>query len=428
MDPSSGRGEGVLIGERKRKPITLHFCLSSDVSTDIYPENTRSNFTNVLPQPLTNHENRRFYLRLKSISLTSEEFSLVPIGYVEVHIAQLEGQRSGLSYSRSAGGFIYPPKKDHTSNYGTHVFRDAPFLPLRFSQIDNFNVRLQSKTKVNLALGEGPPTLIWLEMTDDTVNSQFTIQCRSNHPTLFLANTLNNFRSPLPEAIDLTGFEVGLQQIVFPPYLKDVGEEATVTINGHTFNFDLKEYEGTSAFLRSVRQKIRAHDEVRSEVLFTVGKWGARRGKAMFQRKRDARKPRVKIQCNIPFTRACGQTRMPQGELEISGDSVLIFEGYPNIFQAMPYPVGLLTCNLIQNTVMGGQYGSFMHCVPIIENDKPTPHIYEPEVITYHPIYNRPFNSIEFHFLEMNMQPKKLISERADVDMIISLVFRKIKT
>ena len=75
--------------------------------------------------------------------------------------------------------------------------------------------------------------------------SEFTLTCYSKtHDGLYASNELANFISPLPAAIELMDYGVGLQSIVYPPYMWERLDPFTLSINGIVSYYSMLNLEG----------------------------------------------------------------------------------------------------------------------------------------------------------------------------------------
>lgn len=412
-------------------PKSMYICLSSDASMQIFPNNSKTHFVNQFPFPLKNRDSsRKFYVRVSSISISTQEHSLPPADYAEIHLQEVEGQRSGRDFVNVVGGFKYPPKSGQNGSiYGTHVFTQAARLPLQFQELQRLEVRITNRDNKQLRLDEGPPTLVWLEITDDMDDrDEFTVICNSLHPNLFPSNTLSHFTAPIPSYMTLDDHEVALLQVTFPAYMTDRKEKALMWINDTEYTYDLSTMMRTSTFINQVSTDLRL-GEFGDELRFYISGEHTRfpNRTVMKRKKLDAEDPReIRVHFNTAFLDACGQTNQPRTATYLKPGKMILFEGTANIFNAMPHPVSVLTCNLIEPNIMAAQHAYALQCVPIVHGrgaaDYPT--VYEPKNLSFHPVKPLPFNSMTFRFLEPDGTLKNLTTHHYG-GIQVTLLFRK---
>ncbi len=92
---------------------------------------------------------------------------------------------------------------------------------------------------------------------------QFIVTFNSTtHDGLYAANQLATVTSPLATEVELKDYEVGLQSIVYPPWLRERMDPFTFSVNGLFFNYSALDMEDTPAFLRALNASMRDHKDL----------------------------------------------------------------------------------------------------------------------------------------------------------------------
>lgn len=406
---------------------SINIVLSSYANCDVFPRNTRTRFTNRLPAVLSNRSQQQFHVRLCLLAFSNDPGGENTSSYLEVHLREIESQRSGTGSTESIGGFTFPLPERLSENYGVYNFTRSPYLPIKFQQLTSLEVIIVDREGNEPAPYEkGPPTLVWIEMTDKSVEEQFTIQCFSRQPYLFPANQLGAFTASIPSELELNGWEVALQQVIYPPRMEDVASEARVTINEETYSFNLRNFAEPDDFVEAVSQAVARGAYGRAL------QFGKRGGYIYFRRRatgdvaEDGRI--IDITPSKTFCMACGQTTVPRRTTRINVGHMFTFRGKVGIRQALPNPIAMLTCDLVKTNVLAGSKALVLQAVPLkIGMETHSPRLYEPPNLIYQPVQSKPFNLVRFSFLEPDGREKELVADNEEEGIIISLVFRKRK-
>ena len=413
-----------------------YICLSSAASLEIYTNNTSSSFSNTLPTPLLNRQGKKFYIKLHSIGLCpflAEDQAEENTSYMQVSIHEVEGQIIDRKVRQVVGGFAFPPTQDVWEErfYSFHTFSESPLLQVRFQELRSLRVELTDADGKHVRLAKGPPTIILLKiMESEEVSEEFTITSSSFHPDLFPANNLAEFTAPLVTEMDLTDYAVCLHQVVFPLRMDDEAELAILKVQNTQFRYQLTNFPNTEEFLERVQSDL-AGSPWRNQLVFdwVRGPSGEAR-RAVLARlavpNLDQSEP-MQIAPNQTFTRACGQMTLPRDVTLLRPGRVIAFEGTPNIFLGVPLPIAMLECDIIKPNIMNASQSNLLECVPVLERRTAGENrLYEPKQRAFHPINNRPFNTIKFKFANPDGSVKKF-SSQSDTDMmLITLLFRKI--
>ena len=395
-------------------------CLSSHASLETFPSNTQCDFVNHLPMPVTNKEGKSFYIRLKSIGIANNDTGWS--SYLKIHIYEVVEQREGVNYTHFAGGFSYPPKLSLGKDYGFHTFRQAAHLPIRFHELNKIQISITNEIGEKPPLPSAPATLVWVELTDMAPEDQFTITCLSNQPSLYPNNNLVQFTTPLPTEMSVAGYEVALQQLVYPPYMTEASV-AEIQVGRYNWKYRLDLLEGgLHEFVARVQGSL-SKSTYKQELVFDIHE-----GKAFFaRRKTTLSKARggITITPSLNFIKACGQLHKVQGEITLMPGETLIFEGQANPRLGVAHPVAMLECDIISPNVRCGERSQLLQCVPVFRNKDYTDNrLYEPPELAFHPVAEVPINSIDFKFLEPDGRLRQFSPDNTDDYIAITLLFK----
>ncbi len=409
----------------------MYICLTSNANEDIYPENTRTNFTNRLPSSWTSKDGKPFYLTLKTIFISTADLAfqdISQVNYLKVHVFELEPQRFDQKFNHCAGGFQYPPKQELVANYCCYNFLHPTKLPLRYQHLDKLHIRITNNEDEDIEIKLGMQTILWIELTTEmTQQDQFTICCSSFHPNLFPGNTLNNFSSPLPTELYLPAYEVAMLNFIHPPFMKEKDRIIWVSINGRKIEWNLNKMRNTAHMLAEIKNDIESHGTVINRLKFSTND-----GQVYIERishpKVPTKRP-MRIEISPDFSKAMGQTLKGQGVIILMPGERITFEGQPDVYLSLPYPVTFLHSSAIATNVCNGQYGNLLECIPLkldMEPNIPTfTTFYEPQSLTFHPVANRPISSINFDFKNPDGSSRNFTSSNPADSIIINLLFRR---
>lgn len=417
---------------------TRYILLASNKCTDMNTANTRTDFINQLARPILNRTFKKLHLRLETIVLSpnvtvrDSRYKDRP-PYIKVQVRELEGQRAGTSYSQAIGGFPLPETNAKTF---TRAFLNNPSLAVRYHNLYSFGITLTDELDRPLDIEEGMPTMVWLKVTEEEMDDEFLITCISNNLELHPFNTLNNFISPLPSPLLLPDYEVALQNVVFPPHIREAEDPADLYINGTRIRMLLSNMSSTRAFSLLLREKVK-RSPYGNRIAIYSKPHGPHAGKLIITRpmprgeeaQERAKTEIITIECNATMTKACGQVDRPFGRVNIGVGESIVFTGRPNIYLAMINPVALLDCSIIKPNIVGDQEAQILQFVPIMlgrqVNDR---RIHEPVRLVYHPVQHTPIDSIKFRFVNSNLRERHFESDTSTDPMIVTLTFRRKKT
>lgn len=408
---------------------TYSICLSSRACLDVFPKNRENAFTNQLPIHLKNKDNKRFYIRLKKIGVCTKGKSSWwrhNFSYIKVHIYEVEEQNEGMIQTHFAGGFPFPPEEVCSHDYAMHTFQHAPHLLIRFQQLDKLTVKLTDEHNQDIAIAFGPPTILWLEITDMEPEDEFTITCISRQPDMYPNNQLQCFTTPLPTEMSLPNYEVALMQLVYPPELEEK-VMASLRVGDLIWNYNISAMETTEDFIKAVHTDILA-SRYKDLLKFKRLQYGPMKGHLFFamrwKRGWQSIGP-ITVQPSPNFTKVCGQTVNPRAKTTLTPGKLFIFDGQPNIRLGQENPVAMLQCNIIKHNIMCGTQAQLLHCVPVLAN-KPLEgqRLYEPTQLVFHPVAHYPISRIELKFTNPDGALRDFKPNNPDDCMIISLLFR----
>lgn len=408
--------------------------LTSNTCTDVFPNNTNASFTNRLPYPLrSSSPGGRLYLRTHSVFLGSQLKGDGLIGgTVQIRIREVEDQRQGLSYERVSASLPYPiPESDLISaTYAGHTFTHSPVLPARVDALNEVRVELTDRAGNVIDFELDIPTSVLVEATDSIMQEQFTITCVSQHPQLYPGNTLSEFTTPLPQEIQLLGYQVALLQIVYPPHLTDEEENVDLVLNGEILNWTLSDFNDTEEFLDAVRVAVNDSPKLKRDFQFGVVKGGRNKGMTILRRRVNNKNkaPFLLADVSQNFSKVCGRINAPRTETPLAPRDTIVFGPVTtaNIYNAMPEPMAALHCNLVSPNVVGGAQAQALQPVPVLKEMLDVhPRVYEPKVLAWHDVTERPFNSIRFRFCNPDGSAKNFRTRHPKQPIVVNLVFKK---
>lgn len=412
-----------------------HITLSSDACRDLYPYNSQSEFINLLPNVLENRDDKKFSLKLISIGLSTvvDGDDGVPSGYVKILVNEVEAQREGQEYTRFAGGFTYPPETSAGADYALHTFRHAPILPLRFHKLDKLRVSVIDIHNRPVSFLPGPATILQVELTSGMEeDGQFTLTCHSEDLLRFPGNSLSSFTYGLPSTLDLAGCEVSLLNIVYPPHLELKKDPVWIRLNRVRLDYNLDKYRNVETWLHKMTRDILRNDSIRNEFaisvsnqLHTGGLICVRRKRRMIAAGAPPQKEKMTMEVSPAFAKACGQHTTPVDKRRMSPGDVIYFNGKPNLARADPHPIAMLQCNLIRTNVLAGLQSNLLQTIPLLTDRRDNDlRMYEPKELTFHPVWNRPFDTIQFSLTEPDGTKKQFLPVHPGDGILVTLLFR----
>ncbi len=423
--------------------ISTWICVSSRACLSTHPNNTPTNFTYVLPTPAINKSDNGFHIRVASIALPTiiDEEKPVNTSVFKLQISELELQQSGQNYSHTVYSFTFPPK-DRTGThetYGHHIFTHATYYPLATQHLSALHVKITDlDDKIIESLTDGHPTVVFMELTNSKrVEAVTGVTCRSKQAGLYDENTLARFTTPLPQEIYLDNHEVALLSVAFPANMVDLAEPAKLRIHDITLSFDIGQYETTLDFVAGVNEALE-RTKYRREFLFRItpgNEWGMEMGTVSLVRYRvglgNQQARRLEVEGNAQFDKVCGQINSHKPAVSMKVDDVTAWTGRPNVYGALPNPLALIKCDIVDHNELSGKQDEMLQIIPLeINKGAKEPRLYSPPKLCFQPVAKKPFNSITFSFNEpATGLVKKLQTVGADVEgMCITVLIREKKT
>jgi len=407
---------------KKRTMYVKTLALNSRSSLAEYPDNTPTDFVNLLPERLTSSDRKKpLWIRPVAISLATEVYSkryhiwpnaeggaaeysnlagggldVYPRlwqfpGYIEIFLNEATAQVRGDGYQRCIGGFAFPPKdlsppvhaQQQRAEFSLHRFQHAGWTKLRANDVTQFGVKLASTTGSPFMLhnpledpSDSTPTILELEVTDDeamaTKSGVITIGCTSWHPDNFPKNTHADFHSALPYGMSFPNYEVALTRIVYPPNLRQ-GMLMRFWINGHEFRFDAeKDFQYNGA--RMVNQVHAAIQGTRFAGHITckmVGRLRDNNQRVAFTRgaNRTMRQALFKIQLDKYFVQVLGLWPDETTHYMRPGQGVTLAGDAPAFSRLHFNPTAMLECDCVDFAFVGEKQFRLMQFVPVLSTE-----------------------------------------------------------
>ena len=420
------------------QPFKCICVLSSNGSLDAYPNNTQVNFTNNLPYEFQSKllNDNKIYVRLRSICLNQDFDSLpfnlhtVPDDFhliVMVNLNELEPTTSNSGYSQCLGRFNFHHDASQKNHQATHEFENTPFLPLRTNPLSRLSVTLTTILGDELTVKRGPPTLVTLELSNMDTTSQFSMTCFSHTPDLkdiFPNNELHSFKVLLPQTMNMSGWEVALQSVVFPPSLQSemkailMLEFDDVAGSRAAMVFNLNQYSTTNELLDEIDNQLTAtrwstfvtlavHRDDKPTVQATQDR--SRGRLVLVRRELDVMEDDpVIVVMNPAMYQILGEIEQEQDNFEenatynylLGSDEELSTISNPDINRVIKNPVVMLYSDLVEDSCVSNTVVPLLHIYPALPtrtNQQVTGGgMYEPTHLIYKRVKDHSFNTIEF--------------------------------
>jgi len=227
-----------VIGSADNEIKTLPITLLSNMSSELFPNNTATDFTNLLPEMIKRGNSiDSMGLRVKSIFVSkySEinddgkrrkhyEPMLIMINCIE---GQLVNSQTipvlAIANVREASkeAWRYPQAK-----YCQVSLSDRPIMTVTLAAINRLRIQLITHSGEVYPLWNNNlvvPTILEIELIsmEGVNNRDYTITCMSHGSNMayYGQNSLTAFRSTLGRYVNMETWEVGMQSISMPPFL-----------------------------------------------------------------------------------------------------------------------------------------------------------------------------------------------------------------
>lgn len=433
-----------------------YITLASNDSLDHYPENRLNHFTNVLPRHFIHRmmspNTEKIFVRLRSIAISphlhqdegaSADGSDINEGKLaHVHLSELEPQIKNGGYARSIGQFFLSTK-NKAKSYDTFNFEHAPYLPLRSLPIAHLTVTITDIFGQKLALKDGFPTFVSLEVVDMDLSREFTISCNSHLQNLgevFANNNLTHFKVPVPEELNLDGWEVALLSASCPPNLKrsaevwisfqDFDDENTKEV----FTWNLFDFVGKTKddFAEGVKTKIAKstkYGQAGAGMRFYRKDDKENENHGFFHIVNDTAK-KVTVKASPRFCDVVGEETTYIFVSHLDPGWQFIFKGESGVGRGLPSSLALVNCNIVESSAVGSSLVPLLHMMPLRhfeKDDKEKNSIYEPQHLIFHKVRDINFSYIEFQLTQPNGENHEFETD-GDIDhgMNFTLLFRPI--
>ena len=206
-------------------PSSKIIYATSDACMNVYPDNTYTDFTFVIDEPLTlSTPGQLLTVRFQGVyipgQVTNAADGLRP-RYIKIQVDQLEFQRSASYFDQCLARIPI----DDEANPGFVELPDSKEITLLTNSLSQLRIKLTNEWDNALAIRnpQRKPTIVKLEVSSvDMEKETFTITCSSgmwsDDECRYEHNTINGFNSWLARELDLTGrrYQVGLSAAVFP--------------------------------------------------------------------------------------------------------------------------------------------------------------------------------------------------------------------
>ena len=405
--------------------MVVRFCtLASNASLNYFPDNTLTNFTNILPSQLQSPSGGTLYIRLRLLAISPVLQEANPEAEViEVHIGELRAAATNAGSSQCLTRLAFPSGTLLGNTYVLREFGDVDFIPIRNSTLHKLSVLITDRTGEQLQLARGLPTFLHVEISDMGDPGHFNFTCISHLPielTRNPDNKLSEFKVNLPQTLTLPGYEVALASIVFPHDMRLTTIDVHTTIYSslfdesrhRTFTVNVGACETLDDLGDAIRDGLMSYE--RFPLLVEYISEGEYRY-LVFRGIREAQV--VTLEFSPEFMRVVdvgnlGYVKIHGKEMWQSGDLKLEPSMYPN-------QAAMVYCSCVEESMLGESQFKLLHIVPIEESR----HVYEPEHLIYHPVTDRPFNTLEFQMTRVDGTPHALRSA-SNGSVIITLSFR----
>ncbi len=421
--------------------IGVWMCVSSRACLNTHPGNTPTDFVYILPVPAINKSNHGLHIRVASIALPTilTDDDRLATSTFKLQISELELQQSGRGYSHTVYSFAFPPQDllGAQGTYSHHVFPHAAYYPLSTQHLVALHVKITDlDDEVIDLLQDGHETTVFMELTNSPVDAVTGVTCRSKQKGLYDENSLRRFTTPLPQEINLDNHEVALLSVVYPANMVDLAEPATLRIHDVTLSFNLEHYETTLDFITGVNWAL-ANCKYANEFRLRItpgNEWGMIPGTMSLIRYRvglgaqQAR--RLEVEGNSQFDLACGQIGPRKPMVRMKPDDVTAWTGRPNVYLALPNPMALIKCDIVDHNGLSGKQDEMLQMVPLrINKGVRETRMYSPPKLCFQPVAKKPFNSITFSFHEPSTgKLKRLDTVGGDAEgMCVTVLIREKK-
>ena len=186
-----------------------------------FPDNRLTRFANLIPPAIYLRTGARIvYVRLTRIFVdvaTAPRAPGAPAPDLYIDIDEVDVDFRGdkrLSVVKIPAADV-----DENDGYLVRRFRHATYVELQERPVQQLTIRLTTADGKLYPLTEGRPTVVEMEITDEPSNDDFVLTFYSHDPRgleLYADNTMVNFACCLPRELNFAGFDVALEEVIFP--------------------------------------------------------------------------------------------------------------------------------------------------------------------------------------------------------------------
>lgn len=193
----------------------------SNASLQKYPLNTLTKFTHYLPSPIHIPSNKSFCIALRSISIHTILKEDYDVGYVKIHLNELNPRTSaalGDDQCLARIPFIKHSNSQHSSTFWYDILHPIPIQLANCSALHELNFLITDQDNKQLQLTSGPTTVLTMELSEMEYSDQFSMTCNPYDYTRYRDTNSNiDFHTFLPRAMELSeDWDVALHSIVVP--------------------------------------------------------------------------------------------------------------------------------------------------------------------------------------------------------------------
>ena len=420
---------------------SFFLTLASNACLNHFTNNTLSKFSNVLPHPISDKNNIRLFVRLRSIIIsTTLTNPNLQTNYININIGELEPKPINDIYDKCLGRIEFPPKRV-CGKYGIHEFEYSSFHPLRTLPLHQLSVLITDCDGNQLQLAYGSSTFVTLEISEMDLSNQFTVTCLSNDrraQNYYVNNTYTDFRCALPHEIMLDNWEVALSSVIYPKQLKGrvlvrwkvewVNPNSQGSKDTLEIAIDIMQHDTVEEFVQTFKSLLEADSVWKEKIKLKINS----SGRYLFEyQEHKMGSGHAIMQFGETFSKVLGDKSRHEDFTGRSGTTT--FEALPNIDASKPSTIGLVYCDIVESSAVGGSLYPLIHIMPLenyakTSNTKKTS-IYEPHHLIFHPLINRPFSSIRFQIVQPDGSPHDFgIRKTTDPGLAITLIFRPINS
>lgn len=388
----------------------------SNASLDTHPENTLTKFSNVLPRQVEVESGRVLCVKLLNLTICQVLRNEERVQVIYLHLNELKEQRTSDGFSNVIGRIRF---KKGNGGYTFHTFEHQPILELQTRQVRELNVYFTTDGQSVLELKDGPPTFVTIELSDNMEKAGFNITCRSSDAiTFFEDNSVSRFKTMLPTETNIAGWEVALQNIIFPSRLQ-ARRLLWIELDGQRIFTDVLSVKTFSELTRAVNENIRENNfgEI---VHFAVNKQG------LGLKLKDETAEPVFASIDPQWARMSKEEEVRERSGLLAGQNFLKLDGPMDFSVFRPSTVLLLHSNIVRESIVGNLFVQLLHICPVSNHmKKKTSTYYEPEKLLFHHTIDMPVKVLEFDFREPDGTAIDLYSDD-DEPVEITLLFRPI--